>query len=131
MADILKTYTKETLKHFKNPHNMGEIKNPEGTGRVGNPVCGDVMELQLKIEKRNNKNTITDAKFQTFGCGAAIATSSMLTDMIIGKTVQEAEKVTNKMIIDALGGLPQTKKHCSVLAEEALQKALKSFHATK
>ena len=127
MADILNSYTEETLKHFKNPHNMGEIKDASGKGRVGNPVCGDVMELQLKIEKKNGRDIISDAKFQTFGCGAAIATSSMLTDMIIGKPVEEAEKVTNKMIIDALGGLPNTKRHCSVLAEEALRKALKSY----
>ena len=116
------------MDHFQNPHNMGVLKNPSGIGRVGNPTCGDVMELQIEIEKKKGQEYIKDAKFQTFGCGAAIATSSMLTDLIIGKKVVEAEKISNKAIIEALDGLPPAKRHCSVLAEEALQKALESYH---
>jgi len=115
------------MDHFKNPHNMGEITNPSGKGRVGNPVCGDLMELQIKVEKKGDREVITDAKFQTFGCTAAIATSSILTDMIIGKTIDEALKVTNVVVIEALEGLPPVKKHCSVLAEEALQKAIADY----
>lgn len=94
---------------------------------LGNPVCGDLMELQIKVEKKNGKEIIADAKFQTFGCGAAIATSSMLTDLIIGKTISDAEKVSNKAIIESLDGLPPVKRHCSVLAEEALQKAIENY----
>lgn len=120
MSDISNLYSKKVMEHFQSPHNMGKIKNPSGIGRVGNPVCGDIMELQIKIKD----DVITDAKFQTFGCGAAIATSSILTDLIIGKTLKEAQKVSNKAVVEALGGLPLAKKHCSVLAEEALQKAI-------
>ena len=127
MSDISSLYSKKVMEHFEEPHNMGKIKDPSGTGRVGNPTCGDVMELQVKIEKKDGKEVITDAKFQTFGCGAAIATSSMLTDMIIGKTIEEAKKVTNATIVEALDGLPPAKRHCSVLAEEALEKALESY----
>ncbi|MEI6040541.1 MAG: Fe-S cluster assembly scaffold protein NifU [Candidatus Berkelbacteria bacterium] len=120
-------YSGKVMDHFKNPHNMGEIENPSGVGRVGNPVCGDLMELQIKVEN----NVITDAKFQTFGCTAAIATSSILTDLVIGKTVEEALKVTNIAVVDALDGLPPVKKHCSVLAEEALQKAVEDYNSKK
>lgn len=127
MSDISSLYSKKVMEHFEEPHNMGQIKDPSGIGRVGNPTCGDVMELQVKIEKKAGKEVITDAKFQTFGCGAAIATSSMLTDMIIGKTIAEAKKVTNTTIVEALDGLPPAKRHCSVLAEEALDKALESY----
>lgn len=127
MKEIKSLYSKKVMEHFQSPHNMGKIKKPSGTGRVGNPVCGDLMELQIKVKNKGGREIITDAKFQTFGCGAAIATSSILTDMIIGKTLDEAKKVSNEVIIEALGGLPQVKKHCSVLAEEALEKAIKSY----
>ncbi len=112
------------MEHFTNPKNVGEIKNPDGVGHVGNPVCGDIMELYIKVD---NKDVITDAKFKTFGCGAAIATSSMVTEMVIGKTVDEAEKVSNMAVTEALGGLPKVKMHCSVLAEEALKKAIDDY----
>lgn len=112
------------MEHFASPHNMGKMKNPSGRGRVGNPVCGDLMELEIKIGQKRGKDYIQDAKFQTFGCGAAIATSSILTDLIIGKELKEAEKITNQAIIESLDGLPPVKRHCSVLAEEALQKAI-------
>lgn len=121
-------YSKKVMSHFQNPHNMGTIENPSGIGRVGNPVCGDLMELQIKIKRIGKKEIISDAKFQTFGCGAAIATSSIMTDLIKGKTLDEAKKITNKAVIDALGGLPQVKRHCSVLAEEALKKAIDNYH---
>lgn len=124
-------YSKKVMEHFKKPHNMGKLNKPSGVGRVGNPVCGDLMELQIKIEKNKDKEIITDAKFQTFGCGAAIATSSILTDMIIGKTLEEAQKVSNKAIIESLDGLPPVKRHCSVLAEEALEKAIKNYQENK
>jgi len=122
-------YNKKVIEYFLNPRNMGEIKNPSGVGRVGNPVCGDVMELYLKIENRKSKKgktqeVITDAKFKTFGCGAAIASSSMMTEMIKGKSIKEALKISNLAVSEALGGLPPIKRHCSVLAKEALEKAL-------
>lgn len=126
-----KLYSSKVMDHFQHPHNMGKIVKPSGKGRVGNPVCGDLMELQIKVEKIKGQEVITDAKFQTFGCGAAIATSSMMTDLIIGKTLNEALKVSNKAIIEALNGLPITKHHCSVLAEEALQKAVASYREHK
>ena len=131
MPNISSLYSKKVLEHFQHPHNMGEIKNPSGSGRVGNPVCGDLMELQIKVENKNGKEYIKEAKFQTFGCGAAIATSSILTDMIIGNTVEEALKVTNKNVTSALGGLPPVKRHCSVLAEEALKKAINDYRRNK
>lgn len=115
------------MEHFENPHNMGTVKNPSGRGKVGNPVCGDIMELQIKVTKKNGKKIITDAKFQTFGCGAAIATSSMLTELIIGKDLEYASKVTNDKIIESLDGLPPVKRHCSVLAAEALKKAVADY----
>jgi len=126
-------YNKKVMDYFVHPRNMGEIKNPSGVGRVGNPVCGDVMELYIKIksQKAKGKNKedaiITDAKFKTFGCGAAIASSSMMTEMIKGKTVKEALKVSNLAVSEALGGLPPIKRHCSILAKEALEKALASW----
>src|SRR3990172_702094 len=127
MKKISSLYSRKVMDHFSHPRNMGTIKNPSGRGRVGNPVCGDLMELQIKIEKKNGKEYIKNAKFQTFGCGAAIATSSILTEMIIGKEVNETLKVSNKAIIKALGGLPLNKKHCSVLAEEALIRAVDDY----
>jgi len=113
-------YSKKVLDHFVNPRNVGEIENASGIGNVGNAKCGDIMRVYLKIEN----NIITDAKFKTFGCGAAVATSSMATEMVKGKTIQEALTITNKAVMDALDGLPPVKAHCSVLAEEALQSAL-------
>ena len=131
MSKISSLYSDKVMDHFKNPHNMGEIEKPSGIGRVGNPVCGDLMELQIKVEKNpsadGEQEIIADAKFQTFGCTAAIATSSILTDLVIGKTIEEALKVTNNAVVDALEGLPPVKRHCSVLAEEALQKAIADY----
>lgn len=126
MSKLDSLYGKKATDYFLNPRNMGEIKNPSGVGRVGNPVCGDVMELYIKINKKGGKEVITDAKFKTFGCGAAIASSSMMTEMIKGKTIQEARKISNLAVSEALGGLPPVKRHCSVLAKEALEKALAS-----
>jgi nitrogen fixation NifU-like protein len=120
-------YSKKVLEHFRHPRNMGEIKNPDGVATVGNPVCGDVMKLYLKIGKKGKKEFIKDIKFQTLGCGAAISTSSMVTEMAKGKGLIEAKKVSNKTIIEALGGLPVSKIHCSLLAEEALRKAIDDY----
>jgi len=113
------------MEHFKNPRNVGEIENPDGIGHVGNPVCGDIMELYIKV----NNNTIVDAKFKTFGCGAAIATSSMVTEMVKGKPIGEALEISNRAVAEALGGLPPIKMHCSVLAEEALKSAIEDYLA--
>lgn len=117
-------YSDKVMDHFTNPRNVGEIPDASGIGNVGNPICGDVMRMYLKIEN----NVITDVKFKTFGCGAAIATSSMVTEMVKGKTIEEALKISNKAVADALGGLPAVKMHCSVLAEEALRAALKDYY---
>ena len=116
-------YSSTVMEHFANPHNVGEIENPDGVGRVGNPVCGDIMQMQIKVEN----GVIVDAKFKTFGCGAAIATSSMATDMIKGKTIEEALKLSNKAVAEALGGLPPVKMHCSMLAEEAVTAAIDDY----
>jgi len=116
-------YSEKVMEHFANPRNVGEIENPSGVGTVGNPVCGDVMKLFIKVEN----GIITDAKFKTFGCGAAIATSSMVTELIKGKTVEEALKISNRAVAEALGGLPPIKMHCSVLAEDALRGAIKDY----
>jgi len=116
-------YSDEVMKHFLEPHNVGVIDQPDGVGKVGNPVCGDIMELQIKVED----DKITDARFRTFGCGAAIATSSVLTDMVKDKTLVEALKITNEEVTQALGGLPARKRHCSVLAEEALHSAITDY----
>ncbi len=113
-------YTEKVMDHFMNPRNVGEIENASGVGTVGNPKCGDIMRVFLDIDG----DVIKDAKFRTFGCGAAVATSSMATELVIGKTVEEALKITNKTVMDALDGLPAAKVHCSCLAEEALQAAL-------
>lgn len=113
------------MEVFKNPKNVGEIENPDGIGTVGNEVCGDIMQISLKIEN----DVIVDAKFKTFGCAAAIATSSTATEMVKGMTVDEALKVTNKIVIEKLGGLPAQKIHCSVLAEEAIKKAIEDYRA--
>lgn len=116
-------YSDKVLDHFFHPRNVGEIPDPDGVGKVGNPVCGDVMVLYIKVED----NKIVDAKFKTFGCGAAIATSSILTEMVKGKTIEEALKISNKAVAEALGGLPKHKLHCSVLAEQALKAAIEDY----
>jgi nitrogen fixation protein NifU and related proteins len=116
-------YSEKVMEHFKNPRNVGEIENADGVGHVGNPVCGDIMELYIKVKD----NIITDAKFKTFGCGAAIATSSMVTELVKGKTIEEALKVSNAAVAEALGGLPPVKMHCSVLAEEAMRSAIEDY----
>jgi nitrogen fixation protein NifU and related proteins len=123
MGDISSLYSEKVMEHFKNPRNVGEIDNPDGVGRVGNPICGDVMELYLRIKD----GIIVDAKFKTFGCGAAIATSSMATEMVKGKNIEEALKISNKAVAEALDGLPPAKMHCSSLAEEALKSAIDDY----
>ena len=116
-------YSEKVMEHFRNPRNVGEIEDPSGVGEVGNPQCGDVMKLFIKVEG----DKIIEAKFQTFGCGAAIATSSMVTEMVKGKTLEEALKISNEMVAEALDGLPPVKMHCSVLAEEALRGAIEDY----
>ncbi|PIU33054.1 iron-sulfur cluster assembly scaffold protein [Candidatus Woesebacteria bacterium CG_4_10_14_0_2_um_filter_39_14] len=124
---ISQFYSKKVLQHFYHPKNVGEIKNPDGVATVGNPVCGDVLQLFIKIGKKGNKEFIKEAKFLTLGCAAALATSSMITTMVKGKPLSEAEKITNQAIAEALGGLPKNKLHCSVLAAEALEKAIVNY----
>ncbi len=116
-------YSEKLMDHFKNPRNMGRMENPDGIGKVGNPVCGDVMWIYIKVKD----NVIEDIKFETFGCGAAIATSSVITELAKGKTLEEAEKITNKDVIDFLEGLPPLKKHCSLLAEQGLKAAIEDY----
>ncbi len=116
-------YTEKVIEHFQHPRNVGEMENPDGIGHVGNPVCGDVMELYIKIKD----NIIVDVKFKTFGCGAAIASGSMLTELIKGKSIDEALAISNKIVVKALGGLPPKKTHCSVLAEDALKFAIDDY----
>ena len=116
-------YSEKVMDHFQNPRNVGKIENPDGIGKQGNPVCGDVMELAIKVKD----GIIEDAKFKTFGCCAAIATSSMITEMIIGKTVEEAERISKQAVAEALDGLPPAKMHCSNLAADALKDAIKNF----
>lgn len=120
-------YSEKVMDHFRNPRNVGEMKDADGIGKVGNPVCGDIMELYIKVED----DTIVDAKFQTLGCGAAIATSSMVTEMVKGKKLKDALTISNSMVAEALGGLPPVKMHCSVLAEEALQSAISDYKKKK
>lgn len=114
-------YSEKVMDHFQNPRNVGELENPSGVGTVGNAKCGDIMRMYLDID---DDHVIREAKFKTFGCGAAIATSSMATELVIGKTVEEALKITNKAVMEALDGLPPVKVHCSLLAEEAIHAAL-------
>jgi len=118
-------YTDKVMDHFENPRNVGEISDADGVGQVGNPTCGDIMKIYLKI----NDNVIEDVKFKTFGCGAAIATSSMVTEMVKGKTLDQAMQISNKMVAEALGGLPPKKMHCSNLAADALQAAIEDYKA--
>ena len=120
MSQII-DYSEEVMEHFTNPRNVGEIENASGVGTVGNAKCGDIMRMYLDIDENQ---VIRDCKFKTFGCGAAVATSSMATEMIKGKSIQEALKLTNKAVMEALGGLPPVKVHCSLLAEEAGHAAL-------
>lgn len=116
-------YSEKVMDHFKNPRNVGEIENPDGVGEVGNAKCGDIMRIYLKIKD----GMIEDVKFKTYGCGSAIASSSMATEMIKGKSVEEAVELTNKAVAEALDGLPPIKMHCSVLAEDAIKKALQDY----
>lgn len=117
-------YSEKVMDHFRNPRNVGVIENADGVGEVGNAKCGDIMKIYLKIEN----DTIADAKFETFGCGSAIASSSMATELIKGRPVSEALTLTNKAVVEALDGLPAHKIHCSVLAEEAIKKALQDYY---
>ena len=117
-------YSDIVMDHFMHPRNVGEIENPDGVGQVGNAKCGDIMKMYLKIRD----NVIQDVKFETFGCGSAIASSSIATEMIKGKTIDEALAVTNRQVVDALGGLPAHKLHCSVLAEESIKSAIKDYY---
>ena len=117
-------YSEKVMDHFRNPRNVGVIEDADGVGEVGNPVCGDIMKIYLKIAD----DTITDVKFETFGCGSAIASSSMATEMIKGKPLDEALALTNKAVTQALDGLPPQKLHCSVLAEEAIKKAVQDYY---
>lgn len=116
-------YNDTVMDHFMNPRNVGELENPDGTGTYGSPVCGDMMQIQINVEN----DVITDAKFKTFGCGSAIASSSMATSMIVGKTIDEALAISNKQIIEELGGLPAVKVHCSVLADHAIKSAIYDY----
>lgn len=116
-------YSEKVMEHFGNPHNVGEIPDADGIGQVGNPTCGDIMKMYLKIEN----DRIVDIKFKTFGCGAAIATSSMVTDLVKGKTLEEALAISNKAVAEALGGLPPNKLHCSNLAADAVHAAIEDY----
>ena len=120
MADM---YTEKVMDHFRNPHNMGKMKNPDGVGTVGNPQCGDVMSIYIKVKD----DQIIDIKFQTFGCVAAVASSSIATDLVKGKTLDEAEKLSRDDVANELGGLPAIKMHCSNLAADALREAIKDY----
>ncbi|KYZ77550.1 iron-sulfur cluster assembly scaffold protein [Anaerosporomusa subterranea] len=117
-------YTDKVMDHFTNPRNVGEIKQADGVGEVGNAKCGDIMRIYLQVEN----NIITDVKFKTFGCGAAIATSSMVTEMVKGKTIEEALEISNQAVAEALDGLPPAKMHCSNLAADALHEAIRDYH---
>lgn len=117
-------YSEKVMEHFVNPHNVGKLEDADGIGEVGNAKCGDIMKMYLKIEN----NIITDVKFNTYGCASAIATSSIATDMIKGQPVEEALKLTNKAVVEALDGLPAVKIHCSVLAEQAIKAAVKDYY---
>ena len=116
-------YTKKVMDHFMNPRNVGSVENPDGVGRVGNPVCGDLMEVSIRVDQ----DIIKDVKFKTFGCGSAIATASMVTELAQGKTLEEAEKITRQDVADELDGLPSRKMHCSNLAADALHKAIEDY----
>ena len=121
------TYSKKVIEHFKDPHNYGKMKNPDGIGKVGNPMCGDVMHLYIKVEK----GIIKDVRYETFGCVAAISTSSIVTDLAKGKSLQEAMKIDSNKVVKSLGGLPEIKYHCSLLAVDALKKAINDYLSKK
>ncbi len=118
-------YSEKVLEHFASPQNMGEMENPDGVGEVGNPTCGDQMSIQIKV----SDDVIEDIKFKTFGCAAAIATSSMVTELAKGKPLKEALEISNEDVEEALGGLPRIKRHCSLLAEEGIEAAVKDYYA--
>ncbi|MGI6783966.1 MAG: Fe-S cluster assembly scaffold protein NifU [Aminivibrio sp.] len=120
-------YSEKVLDHFQNPRNVGEIENPDGVGQAGNPKCGDIMKIYLRVED----DVITDIKFKTFGCASAIASSSMATELVKGKTVEEAWNLTNRAVAEALDGLPPVKMHCSILAEEAIHAAINNYRRNK
>ncbi len=121
-------YNEKVMDHFMHPRNVGEMEDPSGVGQVGNPKCGDIMKMYIKVDDNEN---ISDVSFQTFGCGAAIATSSMATELIKGKSVDEAMQLTNEAVVEALEGLPPVKLHCSVLAQEAVEAAIKDYREKK
>lgn len=125
MSGASSLYSEKVMDHFRNPRNVGELENPDGVGRAGNPICGDVMEMQIKVQN----GIIADAKFRTFGCGAAIATSSMATEMVKGKSLEEALTISNRAVAEALDGLPAAKMHCSSLAEDALKAAIADYRS--
>lgn len=132
MSDWTSTlYSDQVMDHFKNPRNVGELKDPDGVGRVGNPHCGDIMEMQIKVGQKNDEDYIEDIKFKTLGCGAAIATSSMATELMKGKTIKEALELTNQAVAQALGGLPPVKMHCSNLAADAVHAAIEDYSNKK
>ncbi len=116
-------YSEKVMEHFMHPRNVGRIENADGVGRAGNPICGDIMAIYIKVKD----DVITDIKFETFGCGAAIATSSMVTELVKGKTIEEALKITNRAVAEALDGLPPIKMHCSLLAEEGVKAAITDY----
>ena len=121
-------YGEKTIDHFSNPRNMGEIKDADGVGKVGNPVCGDVMWIYIKVKEKNSEKIVSDIKFKTMGCAAAIATSSMVTELAKGKTIEDALKISKKQVADELGGLPPSKFHCSILATEGLVEAVYDYY---
>lgn len=125
-------YNEKLMDHFQNPRNLGSIKHADGVGEVGNPTCGDIMKLYIKVDTNDDgKEYLKDIKFETLGCGAAIGTSSMVTELARGKTLEEALKITNKDVADGLGGLPPVKMHCSNLAADAMHEAIKDYHNKK
>jgi len=128
----MQKYSKKVIEHFTRPHNQGAMKNADGVGTVGNPKCGDVMRMYIKVNKnKKGEEVIKDIKFETLGCGAAISTSSMATDLAKGKTINEALKITNNSVAEELGGLPSLKMHCSNLAADALKKAIDNYKQKK
>jgi nitrogen fixation protein NifU and related proteins len=124
-------YSKKVYDHFTHPHNQGTIKNPDGVGTVGNPVCGDLMKIYIKVKKEKNREVIREVKFETLGCAAAIATSSMVTDLAKGKTLEEAKKISRNDVAENLEGLPPVKMHCSNLAADALHAAIEDYKKKK
>jgi nitrogen fixation protein NifU and related proteins len=124
-------YTKKVMNNFMKPKNMGIIKNPDGVGKIGNPQCGDIMEVYIKVNKKGKKRILKDIKFKTFGCAAAIATSSMVTQIAKGKTLEEAQKIKYDKVVEFLGGLPKIKLHCSMMATQALDRAIKNYKEKK